>query len=236
MARSSTAGQHAPVLLNNRIFGARAPLVALPTYDRAALTPGIVHIGVGGFHRAHQGVYLHELAELGDTEWGVIGVGLRSPAMKEALEPQDLLYTVVERDADHDAARVVGTLDAYLYAPDDPEAVLQALADERIAVVTLTVTGAGYHVEPSTLIFDANAADVQRDLESPSRPTTLLGYLVEALDRRRRAGRAPFTVLSCDNVPRNGKVSRSAVVSFARLRDDALADWIDQHVSFPSSM
>jgi mannitol 2-dehydrogenase len=236
MARSTTAAREAPLLLNNRTLGARAPSVAVPTYNRAALTPGIVHIGVGGFHRAHQEVYLHELAELGDTEWGVIGVGLRSRAMKDALEPQDFLYTVVERDADRDAARVVGTLDAYLYAPEEPEAVLRALADERIALVTVTVTGAGYHVDPSTLIFDANAAEIQRDLQNPGRPATLLGYLVEGLDRRRRAGRAPFTVLSCDNVPRNGKVSRSAVVSFARLRDDALADWIDEHVSFPSSM
>jgi mannitol-1-phosphate/altronate dehydrogenase len=225
-----------PRPLNNETLQSAATLAALPSYDRAKLTPGVVHIGVGGFHRAHQATYFDALAERGATDWGVIGVGLHSRSMKEALEPQDLLYTVVERDADADVARVVGTLDAYLYAPDDPEAVFAALADARIRLVTLTVTGAGYHVEPATYAFDPDAPDVRADVANPEQPTTFLGYVVEALDRRRRAGRAPFTVLSCDNVPCNGRVARAAVVSFARLRDAALADWIDAHVAFPSSM
>src|SRR4051794_19926856 len=236
MNRLTAAAGSTALPLNNETVKRNPWVVDAPAYDRESLTPGIVHIGVGGFHRAHQEVYLDELAGRGVTDWGVIGVGLHSRSMKEALEPQDLLYTVVERDAHADAARVVGTLDGYLYAPDDPEAVFAALADERIRLVTLTVTGAGYHVEPATCAFDPGAPDVQADLARPDRPTTFLGYVVEALDRRRRAGLAPFTVLSCDNVPGNGRVARAAVVAFARLRDPRLADWIDEHVAFPSSM
>jgi mannitol 2-dehydrogenase len=222
--------------LSNQTLADSASGAGAARYDRGSLTPGVVHIGVGGFHRAHQAVYFDELAERGVTDWGVVGVGLHSRSMKEALEPQDLLYTVLERGQSGDALRVVGSLHAYLYAPDDPEAVFAALADERIRLVTLTVTGAGYHVEPATWALDASADAVQADLGRRDRPTTFLGYLVEGLDRRRRAGARPFTVLSCDNVPENGKVARAAIVSFARLFDPALADWIDEHVAFPSSM
>src|SRR3712207_4667165 len=124
----------------------------------------------------------------------------------------------------------------YLYAPDDPQAVLAALADERTRVVTLTITGTGYRVDAHTGEFDADDPHVARDLEDPGTPETVFGYLVEALHRRRRAGLAPFTVLSCDNMQSNGTAARTAVVSFARLRDDDLAEWIDANVAFPSSM
>jgi fructuronate reductase/mannitol 2-dehydrogenase len=196
----------------------------------------VVHIGVGGFHRAHQQLYFDQLAERGACDWGVIGVGLHSRSLQEALAPQDLLYILVERDGGEDTARVVGTLAAYLYAPDDPEAVFAALADPRIRLVTLTVTGGGYHVDPETLRLDADGEPVRHDLAHPGAPTTFAAYLVEALARRRAAGTAPFTVLSCDNVPGNGRVAHAAVVGFARLRDAELAGWIDAHVAFPSSM
>jgi fructuronate reductase/mannitol 2-dehydrogenase len=147
---------------------------------------------------------------------------------------------VIERAADSDRATVVGALTGYLYAPDDPEAVLAALADERTRVVTLTITGTGYRVDPHTGEFDADDPHIARDLEDPGTPETVFGYLVEALHRRRQAGLAPFTVLSCDNMQSNGTAARTAVVSFARLRhddgDDDLAAWIEQHVAFPSSM
>jgi mannitol 2-dehydrogenase len=206
-----------------------APEVATPRYERSALIPGVVHIGVGGFHRAHQELYFDELAERGVRDWGVIGVGLHSRRMIDALEPQDLLYTVIERDAHTDRARVVGSLVRYLYAPEDPEAVLAALADERIRLVTLTVTGSGYDLE-------LHADAIRADHEHPERPATFFGYLTAALDRRRRAGVAPFTVLSCDNVPRNGEAARTAVVEFARGRDAGLAAWIEDSVAFPNSM
>jgi fructuronate reductase/mannitol 2-dehydrogenase len=224
------------VPLSDRTLLDLPPEVSAPTYDRAALRPGIVHIGVGGFHRAHQAVYLDELARRGTTDWGVIGVGLHSREIGQVLADQDRLYTVVERAADGDRATVVGAMTAYLYGPDDPEAVLTALADERTRVVTLTITSTGYRVDAHTGEFDADDPHVARDLEDPGAPATVFGYLVEALDRRRRAGLPPFTVLSCDNMQSNGSAARTAVVSFARLRDDDLADWIDRNVAFPSSM
>jgi fructuronate reductase/mannitol 2-dehydrogenase len=227
------------VHLSDRTLADLPPEVSVPTYDRAALRPGIVHIGVGGFHRAHQAVYLDELARRGETGWGVVGVGLHSREIGEVLADQDGLWTVVERGADGDRATVVGALTRYLYAPDDPEAVLAALTDEGTRVVSLTITGSGYRIDAHSGEFDADDPHVARDLEDAGHPETVFGYLVEALHRRRQAGRAPFTVLSCDNMQSNGTAARTAVVSFARLRDDDggdLADWIDRHVAFPSSM
>ena len=229
----------APVLQLPLTDGTLARLpsdVSAPGYDRAALRAGIVHFGVGAFHRAHQAVYLDELARTGVTDWGVIGVGLHSREIGEVLAAQDLLYTVVERFPDGDRVRVNGAMTRYLLAPEDPEAVLAALVDEGIRVVSLTITGTGYRIDPHTGDFDADDDDLRADLASPDRPRTVFGYLVEALDRRRRSGLPAFTVLSCDNMQSNGTAARAAVVSFARLRDAELADWIEQHVAFPSSM
>jgi mannitol 2-dehydrogenase len=207
-----------------------------PRYERGALAPGVVHIGVGDFHRAHQATYFHELAQGGERDWGIVGVSLRSRALKEALEPQGLRYTVIERAADGDAAHVIGAMLAYLHAPEDPEAVLRALSDPRIRLVTLTVTHHGYCVDPTSGRFEPGHPAVRADLACPRRPATFFGYLTEALARRRRAGTPPFAVLSCDNVPRAGEVARRSVVSFARLRDPELAGWIERCVPFPSSM
>ncbi len=206
-----------------------APHVDVPTYDRSALVPSVVHIGVGGFHRAHQALYFDDLARTGETGWGLVGVGLRRPQMGEVLGAQDGLFTVVERGPDGDAARVVGSLVQYLHAPQDPEAVLTALADRRTRLVTLTITGGGYDV-------DGEDDGVRHDLARPHVPTTMVGFLVEALDRRRAIGAGPFTVLSCDNLPDSGAAARNAVLRFASLRDAGLATWIERSVTFPSSM
>jgi len=172
-------------------------------------------MSVGHFHRSHQAVYFDDLAQRSvSSEWGLVGVGLRSGETQAALVPQDGLYTVVERGPDRDAARVIGAMTRYLYAPDEPEAVIARLADERTRLVTLTITAGGYQAGPGSA----------------------LPFIVAALDRRRRAGRAPFTVLSCDNMARNGTVARTAVVSLAAQRDARLARWIDDDVAFPSSM
>ena len=212
------------------------PDITVPTYDRAALSHAIVHIGVGSFHRAHQAVYLDDLAQRGiTTGWGECGVGLHSPAMKDALLPQHSLYTMVERSARGDQARVVGAMGRYLFAPDDPKAVLAVLADPGTRLVTLTITDSGYHVNHTTGTFDAEDPAVRADLENPAAPTTAFGYLCEALDRRRKAGLAPFSVLSCDNMQDNGKTAKLAVTSFARLRDEALAQWIEANAAFPGS-
>ena len=215
----------APVLpLNDRTLGRHGEQLLVPTYDRAALTPAVVHMSVGGFGRSHQLLYLDELAERRLTsDWGVVGVGLHHRHMKDALAPQDYLYTVVERSPDGERARVVGVMVDYHYAPDDPAAVLDRLADPRTRMVTLTITTAGYGIDPA-------------DLAHPDQPVTAFGFLVEALDRRRRAGVPPFTVVSCDNMHRNGDAARAAVVGLARLRDEVLARWIADRVAFPSSM
>ena len=221
--------------LSEQTLPRHAARLRVPTYDRSALTPAVVHFSVGGFHRAHQLVYLDDLAERGHTGWGVIGVGLHSPAMRDALRPQDHLYTVVERNAAGEQARVIGSMVDYLFAPDSPAAVLAALTDERTRLVTMTVTGNAYAIDAGSGRFVPDDA-VLADLADPHAPRTLFGYIVEALDVRRRAGLPPFTVLSCDNMQQNGEAARAAVVGFARLRDRSLARWIDEHVAFPGSM
>jgi fructuronate reductase/mannitol 2-dehydrogenase len=209
------------------------PAVAVPSYDRSDLTPAVVHIGVGGFHRAHQAVYFDDLAGRGiSTDWGITGVGLRSPQMGEVLSDQDHLYTLVVRAPEGDDVRVIGSVIRYLFAPQDPEAVLAALADERTRLVTLTITGSAYPADDVDLTDDL----VRADVETPGTPGTAFGFIVEALDRRRRAGLPGFTVLSCDNMQHNGGSAQRAVVSTAQLRDPELARWIADHVTFPSSM
>jgi mannitol 2-dehydrogenase len=207
----------------------------VPTYDRSSLRPAIVHIGVGGFHRAHQLVYLDSLARLGNREWGEIGVGLRCGRMKQALLPQDCLFTVVERERGEATARVVGAMRRYLFGPDAPHVVVDRLADPRTRVVTLTVTGDGYNLDSSGE-FREDSPDVRADLRSPTSPTTWFGYVVAASTRRRTAGLPGFTVLSCDNLPDGGAAARTAVVSFAEAQDPSLAAWIDRNVTFPNSM
>jgi mannitol 2-dehydrogenase len=210
--------------------------IPLPTYDRNSLAPGIVHIGVGGFHRAHQGVFLDRLAEQRiSSDWGVVGVGLRSAKGREELLSQDCLYTVLQRGPDRDEARVIGALLDYLYGPEDRGAVLAALASPRTRIVSLTVTGDGYGVD-RTGQLDLDDRGVAHDLAQPTQPTSVLGYLTESLRWRRDAGVAPFTVLSCDNIPHNGATARNAVVSFAEHRDPGLAAWIAENVAFPASV
>ncbi|MGY1805650.1 mannitol dehydrogenase family protein [Blastococcus sp. SYSU D00922] len=223
--------------LADRTLGQHDEQLIVPTYDRASLTPAVVHFSVGGFHRAHQLLYFDDLAERGiSTGWGVVGVGLHSRHMKDALAPQDHLYTVVERSPDGERARVVGVMLDYHFAPDAPGTVLDVLTDPRTRMVSLTITGNGYRLCPQTGTFDADDADIRWDLAETDRPRTVFGFIVEALDRRRRAGLPPFTVVSCDNMHRNGDAARSAIVGFARLRDEVLARWITDRVSFPSSM
>ena len=221
--------------LNAGTLRRHAERLHVPTYDRSALTPAVVHLSVGGFSRSHQLVYFDELAETGDTGWGVVGVGLHSPTMRDALAPQDMLYTVVERDAGLERARVIGAMVEYVYAPDDPERVLSVLTDPRTRLVTMTITDAAYRVDRRTGEYRPDA-EARRDLATPHQPRSVFGYLVEALARRRTAGLPAFTVLSCDNVPANGAVTRAAVVGHARLLDEVLARWITDSAAFPSSM
>lgn len=214
--------------------------VVVPQYDSGVLGRSIVHLSVGNFHRAHQALYLDELlAGDGDQQWGICGVGLlpEDGAVAAALRPQDLLYTVVERDAGIESVRVIGAMRSYVHASSEPLAVLARLADPETRLVTLTVTEGGYFRSEATGELQRDHPWLVHDLERRDEPpVSVWGFLAEALDRRWRTGAAPFTVLSCDNLQRNGEVARSMLAAFAELRDSELARWIDRTVTFPSSM
>ncbi len=213
--------------------------IAKPVYDRAALTTGIVHFGVGGFHRAHQAVYLDDLMNGGKAQgWGICGVGLLGgdSAMRDALVPQDCLYTVMTRDAEGDRARVVGSMTRYLLAPDSPELVVAMLAAPQTRLVTLTITEGGYNTDFHAGEFNLSHPDVVHDLAHPGKPVSAFGYLAEGLARRREAGLAPFTVLSCDNIQGNGTATANCMQAFAAARDPQLARWIAQNAAFPNCM
>lgn len=225
------------VPLSNATLQLHSQRIDVPTYDRSALQRGVVHIGAGNFHRAHQAVYFDDLACEGIShEWGVTGISLRSRDVKDLLSAQDGLYTVVQRGHDHQTARVVGSIASYHYAPNDSAAVSATLADPQTRVVSLTITHNGYFLNPVTGEFHANHPDVRADLVASDSFATAWAYLAQALDRRRRAGIAPFTVLCCDNFPGDIQPARTALVSFAELTDPGLARWIETHVAFPSTM
>ena len=217
----------------------RAP-VHVPGYDVAAVTPGIVHLGLGGFHRAHMARYTHALMERRpDTlAFGIIGAGLRpaDKAMFDSLTPQDGLYTLVERSGTEEAATVVGSLAGLAYAGDDTAALLATAADPRIRIISLTVTENGYCLNRATKELDPEHPLIRRDLADPARPASAIGVVVEALRRRRDTAQPAFTALSCDNIQHNGAVLRAAVLALARLRDPALAAWIEREGAFPNTM
>lgn len=214
--------------------------VPVPGYDRSSLRVGVVHLGVGGFHRAHQAMYLDALMNQGTaTDWALCGVGVlpHDRRIIETLQAQDGLYTLVVKHPDgRREPRVIGSVARALLAPDDPGAVLDQMADPAVRVVSLTITEGGYLVNQVTGEFDATAGSIAPDLVPGATPSTAFGFLVAALARRRAEGTPPFTVLSCDNIPGNGDVARRMLVAFARLLDPDLADWMDAEVAFPSSM
>ena len=212
----------------------------VPTYDRDLVTPGVVHFGVGGFHRAHQAMYHDRLLSEGTApDWGICGVGVM-PAdrrMKQVLTAQDGLYTLVLKHSDGTyEPRVIGSIVEYLYAPDDPEAVIEKMAAPTTRIVSLTITEGGYNINDVTGEFDASNEGVVGDLAPGAVPRTVFGLITEALRRRWKRGLAPFTVMSCDNLQDNGYRSRRAFTAFARLRDPELGDWVEREARFPNSM
>lgn len=214
--------------------------IQLPKYDRSGLTAGIVHIGVGSFHRAHQAMIIDDLLNQGlARDWAICGVGVMpsDAAMRDALTVQDGLYTLVMKHPDGRLeARVVGSIIEYLYAPDDVEAVIERMAEPAIRVVSLTVTEGGYNIHPVTGEFDLSNPEVHADLARGAVPTTIFGITVEALRRRRDRGITPFTIMSCDNLQENGLVAHRTFVAFATSKDAELGRWIDSEVRFPNSM
>ncbi|ABE58005.1 mannitol dehydrogenase family protein [Chromohalobacter israelensis] len=226
--------------LTNATLARLDAAVATPSYDRSQLTPGIVHIGVGGFHRAHQAMYLDALMNRGEAlDWAIIGVGVMpgDTRMRDALAAQDHLYTLVVKHPDgRYEPRVIGSLIDYLFAPDDPEAVIEAMSDPAIRIVSLTVTEGGYNIDPANGEYDLATPDVRHDLASPQTPRTTFGLVIAALQRRRERGIAPFTVMSCDNIEGNGDVARKMFTAHARALDAELGAWVEAEVSFPNAM
>jgi fructuronate reductase len=210
--------------------------IAPPRYDRTTLAEGVVHLGLGAFHRAHQAAYLDAIAAQDDLRWGIVGVSLRSPSVRDRLDPQDGLYTLVERDGSDEKARVIGNLLRTLVAPEDPEMVVAAMAQQSVHLVTLTVTEKGYGLDRAKGGLDETNPDIAADLASLETPRSAAGFIVAALNRRYVAGLAPFTAASCDNLPHNGAILRDAVLAMARAHDKALADWIEAYGAFPASM
>ena len=194
----------------------------VPTYDRDRVTTGVVHVGVGGFHRAHQAMYHDRLMNAGTAlDWGICGVGVMpgDRLMKDALTAQDGLYTLVIKHSDGTyEPRVIGSVVEYLYAPEDPDAVIRKMAATSTRIVSLTVTEGGYNIDDATGEFDARNPDVRHDLDGASAPRTTFGLVTEALRRRRSDGLPAFTVMSCDNLAGNGDLSRRVFTAFARLR------------------
>jgi fructuronate reductase len=219
--------------LSQSLLATLAPQVQRPRYDRRALATGIVHFGPGAFHRAHQAWFVENLLPH-DLRWGISAVSLRSTAVRDALAPQDGLYTLVTLDAEV-SYQVIGALREILVAPEDSQQVLQRLSAPATRVVTITVTEKGYCLTPDGGLDVANP-DILRDLRDPRTPVSLIGYLVEALDRRRRAGSATPTIISCDNLIDNGTRLGRAVAQLARMRDASLASWIEDHAQFPRTM
>jgi mannitol 2-dehydrogenase len=236
-----------PLRLARSNLAALGTRARIPAYAAADLRGGIVHIGVGNFHRAHQAVYLDDLFGSGvDRDWGLIGAGVHADddAMRRDLSAQDLLTTVVEQDVRRSDVRITGSMVDFLPA-GDADAILARLDDPAIRIVSLTITEGGYYMDPATQRFDATHPDIRADAialdgipDAPrsARPRTVFGLLVAALLRRRAAGITPFTVLSCDNVQGNGEVTRNAVAGVASLVSPTLAQWVQECVAFPGSM
>ena len=226
------------VKLSSATLGELPGNVAVPRYDRGALRAGILHFGVGNFHRAHQAVYLDDLFNAGSNhDWALIGAGVfdGEKAGRQKLEAQDWLTTVVEQDSGHMQARVTGVMVDFLM-PGDAEAVIAQLADPAIRIVSLTITEGGYFIDPASGVFNPTHSDIVADAANIKAPRTVFGLILAGLMRRRDDGIVPFTVMSCDNIPHNGRVTSDGVVGLARLIDEDLAGWVSERVSFPNGM
>ena len=228
-----------PVKLSTANLGKLPEVVLVPTYDRSQLTPGIVHIGLGNFHRGHQAWYLHRLMQQGLAhDWAIVGAGVRpfDEAQRRKMAAQDFLTTLVELDPAGSSVEVVGSMIDYVPVAPGNGPLIKRMADPSIRIVAMTVTEGGYFIDPASNGFDAGHADIQHDAANPVTPRTAFGAVVAALAQRRAAGSGPLTLQSCDNLQGNGAIMRQTVLSLARLSEPDLADWIDANCSFPDSM
>jgi mannitol 2-dehydrogenase len=226
--------------LSNSVLQELPEHVLSPSYDRSKIKPGILHFGVGAFHRSHQALTLDRLMEQGKAnEWGIIGVGLlpSDVRMSDALKAQDCLFTLVTKHASGKFDyQVIGSIIDYIFAPDESEKLLAKLVDPDIKIVSLTITEGGYSFDRVTGEFDPTTEPVATDLKNSSHPISAFGYIVEGIKRRKEAGVPPFTVQSCDNIQGNGDVAKKMITAFAKLKDPSLGLWIESNVAFPNSM
>jgi len=226
--------------LSRATLGMLPATITRPRYDPACLRAGIVHLGFGGFHRAHMARYTHDLNDRrpADLQWGIIGAGLMAAdaRTRDALAPQDALYTLIEQQGDERTATVVGSVCKVLLAAGDARDLLAAMEDPAIRIVSLTVTENGYCLNSATKTLDRRHPAIEYDIVHPGNPRSAIGILVEAFRRRMVAGAPAFTAMSCDNIQHNGRVLKEAVLAFAAARDRKLADWIAANASFPNTM
>lgn len=221
--------------LNATLLPSLPPGIRRPGYDRAALGIGIAHLGLGAFHRAHQAVYTEERLEAGETGWGISGLSLRSPAVRDALAPQDGLYTVLTRAPGGDEARIIGSVVETLTVPEQPELALRRLAAPQTRIISLTVTEKAYGRDASGAL-DESHPDIRADLAGGAFPRSVPGLLAAALRARAENGAGAVTLMTCDNLPDNGGTLSRVLSRFVALRDPALAGWMADHVSFPATM
>ena len=226
--------------LSPQVLNDLPAVVLRPTYDRSKITPGILHFGVGAFHRSHQAFTLDRLFEKGMAhDWGIIGVGLlpNDIKMRDALIPQDCLYTLITKHADGKVDyQIIGSIIDYLFAPDNPGKVIEKLIDPAIRIVSLTITEGGYSFDRVTGEFDPNTPGVKEDLVDSKSPKSAFGFIYEGLKKRKELGIPAFTVQSCDNIQGNGDVAKKMMVAFAKLKDSSFAGWMESNVAFPNSM
>ena len=207
-----------------------------PAFDRCALTTGIVHLGLGAFHRAHQAYYTEGVLEAGDLRWGTLGVSLRSADTRDALAPQEGLYTLSERNHAGESLRIIGGLTGIVVAPENPKGLIARMADPATRIVSLTVTEKGYCHDPATGELNEDHPDIRHDLTSHLTPRSAPGLVVAALAERHRRGRKPFTVLTCDNLPANGQTVRKVLTRLAMLHSPDLGSWVAHEVACPSTV
>ena len=230
--------------LSNTTLPLLAGKASLPNYDRSAVKRGIVHLGVGAFHRAHQAVYTEAVLNAGDLRWGIVGASLRSPDTHDALKSQNWLYTLGIRDGSLDRLQINGGMLDLLVAPDDPEALIRAMTEANVRIVSLTVTEKGYCHDPATGQLREDHPDIVHDLGDTAAPRSALGFILQAILRRRSAGLPPFTLLSCDNLPENGTTLKRVLLRFCTLLAarhpmgdlSTLASFIEREVHCPCTM
>ena len=229
-----------PIQLNQANLQEVGSHIPVPNYSRASDKTGIVHIGVGGFHRAHQAYYLHLLNKEGYAqEWGICGIGLREADSKlyDIFKKQDHLYTLIVKHPDGKIEpEVIGSIVDFKMGITNPESVIARIAAADTKIVSLTITEGGYNFNPNTGEFNFDNPDIQHELQNPNDPKTIYGFLTTALKRRRDAGLPAFTILSCDNIEHNGDITRRMMLAFVARQDADLATWIAQEVCFPNSM